>query len=251
MKRRLITTLLLAGSLGLSAGMTSVVATQASAAGQHARTFSLSGTVVRVNKPLHQFIVLRNTTRYTVMTTSQSRFRFNAVKASFYAVRPGLLVSVRGSFRARYRVATMITLRRTAPIPTSTVPATANLTSALNSALTQERYAVATYNNVIAKFGSMLPFSAIVRSETQHVTTVTALMTAHKVTVPASTTTGAPAPATPSAACQLGAAVESTIISTYQSGIALAKNYPDVVRAFSNLLDASQYNHLPAFIRCS
>lgn len=251
MKRRSIAALLLAGALSFSASATSIVATQASAAGQHARTFSLSGTVVGVNTPLYQFTMLQGTNRYTIMTTSQSRFRFNTARASFRTLRPGLLVSVNGQFRARYRVATMITLRPGTPIPISTVPATANLTSALTNALAQERYALATYNNVVAKFGSILPFVGIIRAETQHVATVTALMNAHKVTVPPSTVTGAVAPATRSAACQLGATIEATIISTYQNGITLAKDYPDVVRAFGNLLDASQYNHLPAFIRCS
>ncbi|MDE3082911.1 MAG: hypothetical protein KGJ39_05780 [Acidobacteriota bacterium] len=251
MKKRSLAALALVATLGVSAGLSDVVATSAYAGGPAAQTFVLNGTVVGVNAPVHQFTVLRGTARYMVMTTTRTVFTLNAVRTTFAGMRMGQTVSVRGVFRARYRVATMVTLRANAPIPVSTVPATAPLTSALTNALNQERYALATYKNVVAKFGAVRPFTNIIASEAQHVATVTALMTAHAVPVPASTTTGAPAPATLTASCQLGVNLETSIIAMYQNGIALAKDYPDVVRAFSNLLDASQSGHLPAFLRCS
>lgn len=131
------------------------------------------------------------------------------------------------------------------------MPATTALTTALTNALAQERYALATYKNIVAKFGSITPFKNIITSEEQHVSTITSLMTAHGVTVPASSTTGAVAPATRVAACQLGVTVETAIIATYQNGLTLAKDFPDAVRVFSNLLDVSQSSHLLAFLRCS
>jgi len=76
-------------------------------------------------------------------------------------------------------------------------------------------------------------------------------MTPHGIAVPASTTTGAVAPATRTLSCQLGVTLETGLIAMYQNGITLAKSHPDVVRAFNNLLDASQSDHLPAFLLCS
>lgn len=251
MRRSPIAALALVASLGLSAGASEVLATSASAGGPPARTFAMSGSIASVNTAAHQFSLLSGTVRYLIMTTTQSRFTLNAAPATFSALKVGQSATVRGIFRARYRVATMVTLRSAAPTPVSTVPATAPLTTALNNALTQERYALATYKNVVAKFGAIPPFSNIIPSEAQHVAIVTALMTAHGVPVPASSTTGAAAPATRTAACQLGVTVETTVIAMYQNAIVQAKDFPDVVRAFSNLLDASQYGHLPAFLRCS
>jgi hypothetical protein len=251
MKLRPLAALTLVASLGATAGVSDVLATSASAGGPPARAFALSGTIVGVNAPVHQFTVLSGVTRYTIMTTTQSRFTLNTARTSFNALTLGQQATVRGLFRARFRVAATVALRRVTTTTISTVPASTALTTALNNALTQERYALATYKNVVAKLGAYAPFTNIINSETQHVATVTALMTAHGVSVPVSTTTGAAAPATRVAACQLGVTTETTIIAMYQNGITLAKDFPDVVRAFSNLLDASQYGHLPAFLRCS
>ena len=251
MKRRPIAAFALAASMVLSTGATTLVASSASAGGPPARPFALSCTVVNVNPPVHQFTVLCGANRYMIMTTTASRFTLNSARASFNSIRPGLLATLRGSFRARYRVATIVALRTVPKPPVSTVPATTNVATALNNALSQERYALATYKNVVAKLGAVPPFSNIIQSETQHVGAISALMTSHGVPVPTSTATGAVAPATRIAACQLGVSVETTIIAMYRSGITLASGFPDVVRVFNNLLDASQSSHLPAFIRCS
>lgn len=251
MKRNSIASLLLVASLGMSGVATGVIAGSAAASAPPARAFAMSGLVMSVNTPVHQFVVLSGATRYVLMTTTQSRFTLDAKNAAFNVLRPGQLVTARGNFRARYRVAAMIQLRTATPIPISTVPATTSLTTALTNALAQERYALATYQNVVAKLGATAPFSNIIASETQHVAVVTALMTNHGIAVPTTAVPGAVAPATRVAACQLGVTVETGIIAMYHSGITLAKDFPDVVRAFSNLLDASQSSHLPAFVRCS
>lgn len=251
MKLRPLAALALVASLGASAGVSEVLATSASAGGPPARAFAVSGSVIGINAPVHQFTVLAGVTRYTIMTTTQTRFTLNAARTSFNALNIGQPATVRGIFRARYRVAATVALRGVPTTTISTVPATTSLTTALNSALSQERYALATYKNITARLGAYAPFTNIISSEAQHVATVTALMTAHGITVPVSTTTGAVSPVTRVAACQLGVTTESNIIAMYHSGITLAKDFPDVVRAFSNLLDASQYGHLPAFLRCS
>ena len=249
--RRSLATVALVATMGMSAVVADVGVTSAYAGGPAAKTFVLGGSVVAVNTPAHQFTVLGGTTRYNIMMTTKTTFTLNAARATMFGLRLGQTVTVRGVFRARFRVATAVVLKSPVPVPVSTVPATASLATALNTALSQERYALTTYKNVIAKIGAVRPFNNIVTSETQHVATLTALMTAHGMAVPASTTSGAVAPATRTLSCQLGVTVETGLITMYQNGIKVAKDFPDVVRVFNNLLDASQSDHLPAFILCS
>lgn len=251
MKKRSMAAVALVASMGLSMGLADVAVRSAYAGGPPAKTFVLGGTVVNVNTSAHQFTVLGGVTRYTIMTTSKTVFTLNATRTTAVSLRQGQAVTVHGLFRARYRVATAVALRSPVPVPISTVPATAPLATALTNALSQERYALATYKNVVVKLGAVRPFTNIIQSETQHVATLTALMSAHAIPVPASTTTGATAPATRTASCQLGVTIETGLITMYQNGISLAKDYPDVVKAFNNLLDASQSDHLPAFLLCS
>lgn len=62
--------------------------------------------------------------------------------------------------------------------------ATENLTSALASTPTLERYALAAHNNVVVTIGSICLSNTTVRSETQHVAIVAAVMNARTVTMP-------------------------------------------------------------------
>ena len=181
----------------------------------------MSGSVTAINVPAHPFSLPNGAVRYLIMTTTQTRFTLDASPATFASLKVGQTATVRGLFRVRYRVAALVTLRSAALGPVSTVPATSSLTTALNNALVQGRYTLATYKNVVARFGAIPPFSHIIASEAQHVTTVTTLMTAHGVTVPASTTTGAVAPAPRTAACQLGVTIEMSVIAMYQNATAL------------------------------
>ena len=253
MTRRSFAAVLLAATMGVAGLELGGGAGVASAGGPPPKTFVLNGYVVSANATTHQFVVLSGTTRYQLYTTSQTRYTLNQRQATFNALRAGLVVRTTGLFRARYRVALRVALRQVATTPTTvpTVPPSSALSSALTEVLAQERYALVTYQNVVAKLGNYRPFTNIITSEKQHVATVSALMTLHNVPVPSAPGTGAASPATPSAACQLGVTTETAIIALYQKDIPLVKAYPDVVQAFTNLLDASQYGHLPAFLRCS
>ena len=252
MTRRLVTVIVLTAALVASA-VTVVGEGAASAGGPPAKTFTMTGTVTSVTVPGHQFTVLVGAVRYPVFWTAQTRFTLNARTATFRALRAGQSVTTTGVFRARWRVAVRVMLRTTAPTTTTTsaTPPSASLTTALTEVIGQERYALATYQNVLAKLGSIPPFSNIAPSEQQHVSTITALMSAHGVTVPPATSTGAASPVTRVAACQLGVTIETGLIATYTKDVALVKAYPDVTLAFNHLLDAEQYGHLPAFLRCS
>ncbi len=253
MTRRSFAAAVLAATLGISGLGLGGVATVASAGGPPPKVFTLTGYVVSANPTNHQFVVLSGITRYSIFTTSQTRYTLNQQQATFTALRPGLRVTTTGLFRAAFRVAVRVMLQQV-PVTTTTTatqPPSAALSSALTAVLAQERYALVTYQNVVAKLGNLPPFANIIRSEQQHVATVTALMSVHNVSVPSAPGTGAAAPATRTLACQLGVTTETAIITLYQRDIPLVAAYPDVVRAFSNLLDASQYGHLPAYLRCA
>ena len=252
MTRRVMTAFILTAAL-IASAVTLAGEGVASAGGPPAKTFTMTGTVTTVSVPGHQFTVLVGAVRYPVFWTAQTRCTLNARTATFRALRAGQSVTATGVFRARWRVATRVTLRTSAPTTTTTsaTPPSASVTSALTEAIGQERYALATYQNVVAKLGSYPPFTNVASSEAQHVATLTALMTAHGVTVPPATSTVAASPTTRVAACQLGVTIETGLVAVYTKDVPLVKVYPDVTLAFNHLLDAEQYGHLPAFLRCS
>ena len=135
--------------------------------------------------------------------------------------------------------------------PPAAAAVTAPVAGALNDALVAEQQALATYRNVMTALGSVAPFVNIARSESQHVAVLEALMAAHGVPAPTSAPTGAAAPATRAAACQLGVATETALIATYDRVLPIVGAYPDITRVVENLRDASVSNHLPAFLRCA
>ncbi len=57
--------------------------------------------------------------------------------------------------------------------------------------------------------------------------------------------------AAPAASYQLGDTPATGLISTYQSAISSTGDHLTVVGVFDHLLDASPYDHLPAFVHCS
>lgn len=134
---------------------------------------------------------------------------------------------------------------------TSPAPATTSgLATSLDTAYAAETGALATYQNVVKQLGNVLPFPNIITAEQQHVATVKALLTAHGLAVPGAAP-GQSSPATLTAACSLGVSTEQNMISMYEQAAPQVTAYADVVRAFDNLKQASQVNHLPAFQACA
>ncbi len=123
---------------------------------------------------------------------------------------------------------------------------------ALRLALEDEYRAAATYAAVLEKFGMRRPFSMIIRAEEQHISRLKALYDKYGITVPENSYLGSVvAPASFSAACQTGVAAEIANVALYEKQlIPVATEYPDIVRVFENLRDASELRHLPAFQRC-
>ena len=139
----------------------------------------------------------------------------------------------------------------TTPSAVVTPTASADLTAVLTRAIEEERDAKATYDNVVAAFGQIPPFSQIARAEAQHIAELEAVAAAHQVALPATASPGRPAPPTRAAACAAGVAAEQADVQLYDELIPQVRAFPDVVRVLDGLRAASQDNHLPAFQRCA
>ncbi len=124
---------------------------------------------------------------------------------------------------------------------------------ALREALDDEYKARATYRAVIARFGAVRPFSRIVESEERHIAALAWLFDRHGVPMPPDRWAGAvEPPATIGEACRAGVQAEIDNAALYDRLMTLAGHAPeDVRRVFTNLRDASQERHLPAFRRCA
>lgn len=132
-----------------------------------------------------------------------------------------------------------------------TTPASGSVATALTTALTIEHEAKATYDNVIARFGAVRPFSTISSAEAQQIDSLDTLAQRYGVTVPAGPFAGQPSPTTLAEACQLGVTTEQHMVSTYDGLLTQVSAYGDLTQAFSNLQGAARDSHLPAFERCA
>lgn len=130
-------------------------------------------------------------------------------------------------------------------IPTSIV--TDSLTTALTGP-SGEYAAYAAYSAVILKFGPVEPFKTILSAEARHIAALKMQMEKYGMAVPANQWMGTiTAPATLTDAALMGVEAEKNNAAMYDQLIVEAKDYPDLVRTFGNLQDASYDNHLPAF----
>jgi len=122
---------------------------------------------------------------------------------------------------------------------------------ALTTSLQEEYLARDVYTAVIAKLGSIRPFTTIVKSEEQHIAALTALFTKYQLTVPADTqaarTSSLMAGVTSvENALKLGVTVEKEDIALYK-GLVTSVDNQDILQVFGNLEAASTNNHLVAF----
>ena len=124
---------------------------------------------------------------------------------------------------------------------------------ALLSALDDEYRAFTSYQAVIAKLGAVRPFSMIIRAEEQHISSLKALFDKYGVAIPENPYLSKVAvPSTLQSACQVGVDAEIANASLYKETLLPAvKEYADITSVFTNLMNASQERHLPAFERCN
>ncbi|MFC1726987.1 hypothetical protein ACFL0Y_00520 [Patescibacteria group bacterium] len=125
--------------------------------------------------------------------------------------------------------------------------------SALDEAINDEYKALSTYESVIAKFGSVRPFSMIKGAEEQHIASLKAIYDKYGLEVPSNTwPSKVSAPATLQEACQIGVDAEIANAALYKDELLPAvEGYEDIVAVFTNLMNASEQKHLPAFDRCN
>lgn len=121
----------------------------------------------------------------------------------------------------------------------------------LSAAVAEEHVAAATYANVIARLGKITPFTNVLTSEQQHITTLQKLASIYAVSLPQGPFAGDPSPATRTDACRLGVTVEQSMIALYDQLLPAVSAYPDISRAFQNLRAGELNSHLPAFQHCS
>lgn len=121
----------------------------------------------------------------------------------------------------------------------------------LHEALDDEYHAWATYNQVIADFGEVPPFSNIREAEGRHIEALCALFAYYGLPIPENPWPGKVARyASLQAACEAGVTAEIVNSEMYDRLIG-ATQRPDILAVLRNLQAASQQRHLPAFQRCA
>ena len=134
----------------------------------------------------------------------------------------------------------------------STTTLSPSAVDALSRALDDEYKALATYDAIITKFGSVRPFSQIIQAEETHINSLLSLYEKYDLAAPSNPYLGSiTAPESLSLACSLGVEAEIANADLYRTKLLpQVTNYPDITTVFNNLMDASQSKHLPAFTRC-
>jgi hypothetical protein len=125
--------------------------------------------------------------------------------------------------------------------------------TALDEAINDEYKALSTYEKTIGTFGQVRPFSMIKGAEEQHIASLKAIYDKYGLAVPENQWTDKIAtPATLKQACQTGVDAEIANVALYKNKLLPAvTNYEDITLVFTNLMNASQQKHLPAFDKCN
>lgn len=128
----------------------------------------------------------------------------------------------------------------------------ADAVSAIRSAIDDEYKALATYEAVMGTYGRVRPFVMIARSEEQHISSLKAVFDKYGLDIPSNPYVGKiQVPGSLQASCQAGVDAEIANAALYrESLLPKVSQHPDIVSVFTNLMDASQERHLPAFERC-
>lgn len=122
---------------------------------------------------------------------------------------------------------------------------------ALNEALDDEYRSFATYDQVLADFGEVPPFSNIREAEGRHIEALCVIFTRYELPVPENPWMGkVERYASLQEACEAGIAAEIANGEIYER-LLRATERSDILRVFHNLQEASQKRHLPAFQRCA
>jgi len=124
---------------------------------------------------------------------------------------------------------------------------------ALDEAINDEYKALTVYQKVTAKLGMVRPFSMIMGAEEQHIASLKSLFNKYGLSIPQNTwASKITVPATLKEACQAGVVAEIANASLYREKLLPAvSEYEDITLVFTNLMNASEQKHLPAFEKCN
>ena len=129
-----------------------------------------------------------------------------------------------------------------------------DIIQALDSAIDDEYKARATYEAVINEFGSVRPFSMIIRAEEQHISSLKSLYDKYGAVIPEDPydPTVIELPTTLQETCQVGVDAEIFNAALYREELLPAvTEYEDITTVFISLMNASQDKHLAAFEKCN
>ena len=122
---------------------------------------------------------------------------------------------------------------------------------ALGMALDDEYEAWSVYDQVIADFSDVWPFTGIRTAEENHIAALVRLFDRYGLDVPENSWPGSvPTFETVTEACEAGVDAEIDNAALYDQLFSMVDN-PDIVRVFTNLQQASLTKHLPAFEQCA
>jgi hypothetical protein len=121
---------------------------------------------------------------------------------------------------------------------------------ALHEALDDEYRAFATYEQVIADFGEVRPFTNIRNAEARHIDALYRLFAHYQLPIPKNDWVGKVEHySNVDDACKDGITAEISNGKMYER-LLTATRRPDILAVLRNLQAASQQRHLPAFRRC-
>ena len=128
-----------------------------------------------------------------------------------------------------------------------TAPLTEAEVVSLQAAIVEEYMAYNTYSEIIAEYGQVVPFSRIALAEQQHTEALLRLANYYNVAVPEDNgQTFNFAYTTLAEACQVGVEIETADAEDLQKMISETEN-PNLIRVYTNLMNASLNKHLVAF----
>ncbi|MEZ5345408.1 MAG: DUF2202 domain-containing protein [Pyrinomonadaceae bacterium] len=123
--------------------------------------------------------------------------------------------------------------------------------NALLLALNDEYLALATYERINKDFDNPRPFVNIREAESKHAEALSRLFTKYQIPLPENKWTGnVEGFESVSDACKAGVEAEIVNRDLYEKLLGSTKR-EDILTVFTQLKNASEYNHLPAFKRCA
>lgn len=149
-----------------------------------------------------------------------------------------------GAVNQRGNGGTGLAFVETEPLSTAEV-------ESLQAAIMEEYMAYNTYSEIIVQYGQVTPFSRIVKAEYQHASALIRLADYYNVEVPENAgQTFDFSYTTLAEACQVGVEIETLDAADLQKLISETEN-PNLIRVYTNLMNASLNKHLVAFEACN